>query len=369
MSSADRGVRIFCSYRRIDDVDVFDGTVRNIVRDLRALYSAETGQSLDLFLDSDNVQWGDNFQATISRAVHEASFFMPIITANYFTSDWCRQEFFSFYSKCQSLGVVELILPIVLAGSRLISESSPDSIARIISTIHYEDWSDLWQLGPASKEWKTEITRMARKINELRGVVEAHLTERLLAETGAPADFPRGRAGSQERSSAQPCADTLKLVREEGVLILDETAELIRKIEEYLHELIDNIQELERRGEGSRASKARLNASFLPRSREIEETAGDIFDRLLNFDVQIRRLKSDVSARSYPTDLVELQRTLQRHAQSIDQQLDQLVPMTRIINRLESPGLRALHVSTNLILQSLRDLALLIHGWVTIVDE
>jgi hypothetical protein len=76
--------KVFCSYRRVDDSDLFGGVVRNLVRDLKALYKAETGQSLDVFLDRDELRWGEDFEQAISKAVQDASFFMPIITANYF---------------------------------------------------------------------------------------------------------------------------------------------------------------------------------------------------------------------------------------------------------------------------------------------
>lgn len=91
-------VKAFCSYRHADN-DGFSQTIDLLVADLRSLHEAETGQTLHIFFDRDGLTWGDDWQTTIGRSVSEATFFIPIVTARYFRSRWCREEFLSFYGQ------------------------------------------------------------------------------------------------------------------------------------------------------------------------------------------------------------------------------------------------------------------------------
>ncbi|MEU0561944.1 toll/interleukin-1 receptor domain-containing protein [Dactylosporangium sp. NPDC006015] len=356
--------RIFCSYRRADDADLFNGVVRNLVRDLRSYYKADTGQTLEIFLDRDELRWGDDFESAISQAVQDAAFFMPIITANYFESEWCRKEFYGFYSKAQSLGVAELILPVVLAGSHLISSSGSDSIARIIATIQHFDWSDPWQQGADSAAWRTAITRMVQRIRELQDSAEARLTANLLSDSTAdsadPTDHQAGgrpAEGARDRETGQVLSEVVVSFADVSKLASDAVA-LLAAMDEGLRQIPSDSA-------NSRLERARFSADFGPKAVALDRRAADAVGQALDIDVRLRRMYSEASANGRSWGSEDLKREIRQGSQAVGSAMDDLVPVSSAANRLRGPGLKTVSIPISRLIQSLRDLSLLIDRWET----
>jgi len=355
--------KVFCSYRRTDDADLFSGVVRSLVRDLKTLYKAETGHQLEIFLDRDELHWGDDFESAISQAVQDAVFFMPIITANYFESEWCRKEFYGFYGKAQSLGVVELVLPVLLAGSHLVSVNASDPIARIVAATQYLDWSNLWQQGPDSAQWRTAVTGMVRRIRELQRSAESQLTEQLLKEQAL--DVPSGEA---DEGSDDPVPDPMEWELDEISAELAAVFTLIDQLTGDAVELLTaidvSLRSISPIPGQSRLDRARFSAEFTPRAVGVERRAADVIGRALDVDVRIRRLHSaDLPNVGRRTAIERLYEELHAGAQKAMSSMGNVVPVSSVANRLRGPGLTATSAAVGQIIQTLRDLSLLVDRW------
>lgn len=355
--------KVFCSYRRTDDADLFSGVVRSLVRDLKTLYKADTGHQLEIFLDRDELQWGDDFESAISQAVQDAVFFMPIITANYFESDWCRREFYGFYGKAQSLGVVELVLPVLLAGSHLVSVNASDPIARIVATTQYLDWSNLWQQGPDSAQWRTAITGMVRRIRELQRSAESQLTEQLLKDQAVAA--PSGQADESSGDLApSPMEWELNEISAESVEIFALIDQLTGDVVEFLTAIDGPLRSISPVPGQSRLDRARFSAQFTPRAVGLERRAADIIGRALDIDVRIRRLHSADTRNGVRMLAVErLYEEIRDGAQSAMSSMGNVVPVSSVVNRLRGPGLTAASAAVGQVIQTVRDLSLLLDRW------
>jgi hypothetical protein len=354
---------VFCSYRRTDDADLFNGVVRSLVRDLKTLYKADTGYQLEIFLDRDELQWGDDFESAISRAVQDAVFFMPIITANYFESERCRREFYGFYGKAQSLGVVELVLPVLLAGSHLVSVNASDPIARIVAATQYVDWSDLWQHGPDSAQWRTAITGMVRRIRQLQRSVESQLTEQLLKEQGGNALSGRADEGSSD-PAPNPMEWELNEISVELAAVFTLIDQLARDAVELLTAVDVSLRSISPLPGQGRLDRARFSAEFAPRAVGLERRAADIIGRALDIDVRVRKLYSDDVRNGGRTLAIKhLCEELRGGARRAMSSLANVVPVSSVVNRLRGPGLTGTSAAVGQIIQTLRDLSLLVDRW------
>lgn len=76
-------------------------------------YAVLTGDELELFFDKNSISWGDNWRDSIESGIDSASFFIPIITPQYFLSESCQKELMQYMAKVKELQEPGLILPIM----------------------------------------------------------------------------------------------------------------------------------------------------------------------------------------------------------------------------------------------------------------
>ena len=69
-------------------------------------------EDLELFVDREAIQWGEEWAARISGAIAGTTFFIPIVTPSYFTSNQCRQELLKFVRDASRLGLEQLVMPV-----------------------------------------------------------------------------------------------------------------------------------------------------------------------------------------------------------------------------------------------------------------
>lgn len=356
-------VKIFCSYRRVDNDDIFKNTIDHLVADMKALHEAETGRPLDVFFDREELGWGDNFREAIDQAVREATFFMPIITARYFDSEWCRHEFLSFYSKSRSLGVTELILPIVLAGISHVRTDSTDRIAATIAEIQYSDWSNLWQEGRESSIWRINVTRLVRRIVDLRSTIEMQLADQTLSES-------RLNSCDQE-NSGMANADHERQVAASGTHLMTRGYSSIDEAERVVSDVSDFFLGLDRAIRTStvdaRLAHAALSAEFTPRAHSLERAARDMLTDILDFDTMLRSRIRAMKSNQEQEQLKEIVRTIQNRATAVENRINDLVYAPTLIRRLDSTlGLRPVASSARAVMQTIRDLLQFLYGWITL---
>ena len=156
----------FWSYSR-DDNSLDGGGILELARLLREEYNLLSGEPLELFIDHDSVAWGEQWRERIDSSLSQTTFFIPIITPRYFTRPECRRELLEFAAKAKSLGVEELILPILYVEIQGLSPENPDEAVALIAKTQYVDWRAIRLLETTSQGYRTAVNALARRLLEI----------------------------------------------------------------------------------------------------------------------------------------------------------------------------------------------------------
>lgn len=179
--NAEPPIRAFLSYSHADDGEF--GVVEPLVKKLKAFVRAKSGRALDIFIDRESIGWGTDWRKSISSSVEGATVFIPLLSANYLDSSACREEFLAFHSKAETLGVTELLLPILLFSSPLFAEGATDEVAQIAEALQYKPIEEPLLHGFASPEWLQCTRNLAESLLEAINRAESSL----LAASQTPA--------------------------------------------------------------------------------------------------------------------------------------------------------------------------------------
>lgn len=166
----------FFSYAHADNAHDF---LSHLKEDLCTEFNILSGSTLDLYIDRESIAWGDNWRKSITSGINDASFFIPILSPNYFNSGPCRTELTQYIGKAKELGVKELLLPLLLVD---ISSDSLGLDAALVSSVleyQYLDISPLRFLERGSGQYIKVINNAAQKLWE----ANSHLIS--MAEAGS----------------------------------------------------------------------------------------------------------------------------------------------------------------------------------------
>lgn len=166
----------FWSYTHQDN-DQDDGRILRLAAKIRAEYSLLTGQDLRLFVDREDLSWGDEWRARIDDALGATTFFIPVVTPRYLLRPECRRELLAFAGHAKSLELLELLLPVVYVDVPNLKADNPDEAVSLVARIQYEDWRDLRLVDERSAEYRQGVNRLARRLAEIATkVAEAPVT-------------------------------------------------------------------------------------------------------------------------------------------------------------------------------------------------
>jgi TIR domain len=103
-----------------------------------------TGEKIDLFLDRDDIAWGEDWRNKIDESLSSVGFFIAILTPRYFKSAECRGELQRFARRAENLGIKELVLPLLYVDVSSLHEDAPDDpLVALVKTFQWVDWSEL----------------------------------------------------------------------------------------------------------------------------------------------------------------------------------------------------------------------------------
>jgi hypothetical protein len=102
----------FWSYVHADDL-AEKGRIKQLADDVAQQYTLITGEKIDIFLDRNALSWGDNWREKIDSRLASILFFVAVITPGFLLSSECRRELQEFVRGAESLGIRELVLPLV----------------------------------------------------------------------------------------------------------------------------------------------------------------------------------------------------------------------------------------------------------------
>lgn len=212
---------IFLSYTHADN-EHLDNAMVDFARALVEEYEFEFGATLQLFIDSESIQWGDNWRREITQGLEDTHFFMPCITPRYLLSEACRSEFLQFLGKttdnsnCRILSLIWKTPP----------KRSNDQVLAAVERYQHKDVSGLRDLPSQSPEYKRAIRTIAE---ELHRIVEENLA----------ALNPLSSATSDEKTQSDNGEPSKDLTE-----IIDEMTETMPQFDKAAEELENEFGEL-----------------------------------------------------------------------------------------------------------------------------
>jgi len=154
----------FWSYVHADD-DVDMGRVTHLGKDIVSNYEAIKAEGINLFLDRDDLHWGDIWRDQVDEALSNVAFFIPVITPRYFTRPECRRELQFFVTKADRLGITELILPILYIDVPELHEDEPnDPLMQIVKRIQWTPWLEYRFEDRVSGRYRGAVDQLAREL-------------------------------------------------------------------------------------------------------------------------------------------------------------------------------------------------------------
>ncbi|MGW5579360.1 TIR domain-containing protein [Micromonospora chokoriensis] len=169
----------FWSYAT-EDNRLDGGAILDLATAIKQEFNLIASQPLNLFVDRNSVEWGDEWRRRIDIALTGAAFFIPIITPRYFTRPECRRELLDFYGKAKSLNLERLIFPISYIDVDDLKENSSDEAIAIVARVQHADWRTLRLEGPASAGYRKAVHSLAKRLHQIeREAVEIQLAREL----------------------------------------------------------------------------------------------------------------------------------------------------------------------------------------------
>jgi len=226
------GVAGFWSYSHDDDERDGHGLLRLAAR-IRDEFALVTGESLTLFVDRNDITWGDEWRRRIDTALAETTFFIPIITPLYFKRDECRRELVSFVGQAESLGAIELVMPILYVDVPELAEDGTDEVRALIARMQYVDWRKLRLSAEDSPEYRQGVNSLAAKLAEVGNRYEHSESQQLL--------------GAQDESDQEGLLDLLAPLEDkfpQWLEILDDAEAADRQLDAIIDPYNDRLKKL-----------------------------------------------------------------------------------------------------------------------------
>lgn len=161
----------FLSYTRADDAAT-GGLITSLKDVLETDVRYVTGRPIEIFLDTDDIELGQDWRDRLESAIQNARFFMPVVTPSYFHSDPCTFELSRFHALEQAAARNDLILPVYLQTADVLEKEELRGSSPLATLIHTRNWADWRRLYPEPLE-STEGKRLVRDLSvKIKSAIE-----------------------------------------------------------------------------------------------------------------------------------------------------------------------------------------------------
>lgn len=366
MTAEQPAIRAFLSYSHADD-DEF-GVVEPLVKKLKAFVRAKSGRALEVFVDRESIGWGSDWRESISSSVEGATVFIPLLSANYLDSSPCREEFLAFHSKAETLGVTELLLPILLFGSALFAEGATDDVAQIAESLQYKQIEEPLLHGFDSPEWLQCTRDLAESLLAAIGRAETSL----LAASKVSTTAAESAGASSAPVSAEEEAGLAEIMEriEAATERMTAAAEKLTAAIEALGAVPARVGELssEPNPKEVNAWAFRLATEFRDPSVALESGGRELFDATKSLDetlATLQRLTDSVNIPEFNESMHEGRRTVVTafgDLREVAETMDELLTSMRPAEVLSVPLRKALQPARRGI-TAVRDSLQIIESW------
>jgi hypothetical protein len=299
---AGEGATGFWSYTHDDDA-AGDNAIIRLARNVIAEFGVLTGESLELFVDRDSLEWGAAWEERLERALVGATFFIPIITPRYFQSQACRKELLKFRAEAHRSGLEQLLLPVYWVAVReLDADGTPtDDAIALVAARQWEDLRGVRLVDESSAEYRTAVNRLATRL--------ADITEQLTvtAAGGASASPLPGVNGETDEENEPGLVEILAAGEEAAPRlseILDAMSEQISLIGSLMERATEEMARADARGAGFAGrltATERLARSLSEPSDTIAELGSEYAGVLVTLDPAVLTLL-DAAREASPED-------------------------------------------------------------------
>jgi len=356
----------FWSYVRDDDTALF-GKIGDLRDDLRRIYKLMTGDSIEIFMDRDDIGWGQQWDQVIHRGITRTVFMLPIVTPSYFRSDACRDELLRFNSLCSQRGLSELILPVVFTGLERISVESDDEVVRIVAGTQREDFSDVWPYERGGQEWMLGVRQLVRGLIRAEQRIDERLLE-LLDST--PAATPSGTDPDEIPDSELGMAEYIAAI----IPATESAAASLQVAVERFEEFVDTLVATPLGGDNAgsqnpRAFQAQIAVTanaIKDSAAELESTGSTALEQVAEADKLISGMYQSLSSMHDTSFLTEFRASM-GDATPVRSAVDMMNEMIRQLSDVErlSSVLRKELRPARRGMQFIRDAGRLYLGWVS----
>jgi CheY-like chemotaxis protein len=157
----------FLSYTRRDD-EFFGGAITSLRKFLELGVQVVTGQkNFNIFQDIDGIEFGQQWERRLDRAVVSTIFLIPVITPLFFQSTACRDELKKFIAHEKKQKRDDLILPLYFVTAPVLEKTdslADDSLASEINTRQRYDWRTKADLPIDDPQTRRAVIDLAEKI-------------------------------------------------------------------------------------------------------------------------------------------------------------------------------------------------------------
>lgn len=154
----------FWSYVHADD-EAELGRITQLGKDIVAQYMMATGDEIDLFLDREQIEWGNEWRAQLDAALASTAFFIPVLTPRYFLSAECRRELQAFARRVKELELHELLLPILYVDVPALGDDAPDDdLIELVRQLQWVDWTVLRFEDATSGAYRKRVGELADRL-------------------------------------------------------------------------------------------------------------------------------------------------------------------------------------------------------------
>jgi len=156
----------FLSYSHADDRD---GYITELRRSLAETVTSCLGSEFQIFQDRTSIRWGEQWRQRIDESLDSVTFFIPVLSPNFFASTECRYELNKFLDRERRLGRSDLVLAIYYMDHGPLNdggESCADDLVRIVASRQSADWRELRRERPTSRRVRRRLAELAVQVQD-----------------------------------------------------------------------------------------------------------------------------------------------------------------------------------------------------------
>jgi parallel beta-helix repeat protein len=180
----DRPPAAFYSYVHADDQNE-DGLITGLHRALQSAARLQIGPDFTIFIDRDDIDWGDNWRKRIEGSLDSTSLLIPVITPSFFQSTECRRELERFLDRERELERDDLVWPIYYVSAPQLEDPGDDELARVIASRQYTDWRQLRFEPLTARVVRERLATLAERLRDSTRSSKAAATGATTSDTSS----------------------------------------------------------------------------------------------------------------------------------------------------------------------------------------